>query len=64
MSVWARQAAAVLGLICAALAHAASPPVAIRTDDVDRFYRVYDAAHGLPTAQALQAGYLAPGSHR
>ena len=58
----ARQAAAVLGLICAALAHAASPPVAIRTDDVDRFYRVYDTAHGKPTAEVLQDDYLEPGS--
>ncbi|MDP9123416.1 MAG: DUF2268 domain-containing protein [Pseudomonadota bacterium] len=58
----ARQAAAVLGLICAAPAHAASPPVAIRTDDVDRFYRVYDTVHGKPTAEVLQSDYLQPGS--
>ena len=33
-----------------------------RTDDVDRFYEVYDAAHGQPTAAQLQSGYLDPGS--
>ena len=51
------------GLAGATLAHAAgAPPVVMRTDDVDRFYRVYDAAHGQPTAAQLQAGYLDPGS--
>lgn len=34
----------------------------VRTDDVDRFYRVYDATHGHPTAAQLQAQYLDPGS--
>lgn len=51
-------------LLAASLARAgalATPPV-VRTDDVDRFYRVYDEAHGLPTAEALQTGYLDPGS--
>jgi hypothetical protein len=66
MNSSARQAAAIVGLTCAAAAHAgdasASPQVPVRTDDVDRFYRVYDAAHGTPTAEALQAGYFAPAS--
>ena len=44
-------------------AHAVeAAPVVVRTDDVDRFYRVYDAAHGHPTAAQLQAQYLALGS--
>jgi hypothetical protein len=58
--------AAAAGLLCAALAHAtdsaAPAQVAVRTDDVDRFYRVYDTANGTPTIEALQGGYLDPGS--
>jgi hypothetical protein len=46
----------------ATLAYGAAPAVDMRADDVDRFYRVYDAAHGEPTAAQLQAGYLDPGS--
>jgi hypothetical protein len=55
-------------LLIAALAFAANParsavpgPV-IHIEDVARFYRVYDAAHGHPTAAALQRDYLDPGS--
>lgn len=43
----------------------ASPPTAgpvIRTDDVARFYKVYQAAHGHPTADALQRDYIDKGS--
>jgi len=60
----ARQALCLAALLAAGLARAGAPaaPVVIRTDDVDRFYRVYDEAHGQPTAEALQAGYLDPGS--
>ena len=60
----ARTAFVVATLLATGLARAAAPatPVTVRTDDVDRFYRVYDEAHGQPTAQALQAGYLDPGS--
>ncbi|HYP31257.1 MAG TPA: DUF2268 domain-containing putative Zn-dependent protease [Burkholderiaceae bacterium] len=59
-----RQALALAALLGAGLARAAAPaaPVVVRSDDIDRFYRVYDAAHGRPTAEALQAGYLDPGS--
>jgi hypothetical protein len=49
-----------IGAAIAAPAHA--PQVEIRTSDVDLFYRVYDAAHGAPTAAELQAGYLDAGS--
>ena len=59
-----RHAIVLATLLLAGLARAAAPdaPVVVHTDDVDRFYRVYDEAHGHPTAQALQAGYLDPGS--
>ena len=62
----ARTAFVVATLLATGLARAAAlapaAPVVVRTDDIDRFYRVYDQAHGQPTAQALQAGYLDPGS--
>jgi hypothetical protein len=38
----------------------ASP--AIHIEDVQRFYEIYDAAHGHPTASQLQHDYLDPGS--
>lgn len=64
---------AAAGLLLAMLgsAHQATPvrtaatgvPLpSVRIDDVTRFYAVYDQAHGKPTADALQAGYLGPGS--
>jgi hypothetical protein len=46
----------------------AAPPVekatvpVIETGDVDRFFKVYDAASGRPTAEALQLDYVDPGS--
>jgi hypothetical protein len=63
----------VIGLLaCAAISgvaqsrsSAASGPVAgpvIQIDDVERFYRVYDAAGGHPTADQLQRDYIDPGS--
>ena len=59
-----RPLACAAWLLVAAMARAAdaAPPVVVRTEDIDRFYRVYDAAHGQPSAEALQAGYLDPGS--
>lgn len=39
----------------------AAEPV-IETGDVDRFYKVYDAAGGRPAAEALQHDYVDPGS--
>lgn len=35
---------------------------AIHIEDVDRFYKVYDAAGGRPTAEQLQRDYIDPGS--
>ena len=43
-----------------ATAQAAAPEV--HTEDVDRFYKIYEAAHGHPTAEQLQRGYLDTGS--
>jgi hypothetical protein len=40
---------------------AAAPPV-IQTEDVTRFYRVYDHAGGHPSAELLDRDYLGPGS--
>jgi hypothetical protein len=34
----------------------------IHIEDVARFYKVYDAAHGHPTAEELQRDYIDPGS--
>jgi hypothetical protein len=57
----------VLATISGAGGVAASPvdkaaePV-IETGDVDRFYQVYDAAGGRPTAEVLQRDYVDPGS--
>ncbi|HEY6621642.1 MAG TPA: DUF2268 domain-containing putative Zn-dependent protease [Steroidobacteraceae bacterium] len=44
-----------------AAAHAPETPV-IHIEDVARFYKVYDAAYGHPTAQQLQSDYIDPGS--
>lgn len=35
---------------------------AVHIEDVDRFYKVYDAAGGRPTAEQLQRDYIDPGS--
>ncbi len=56
--------AAIPGTACSATAKAADTaagPV-IQTEDVDRFYKVYEAAGGHPTADQLQRDYLDPGS--
>ena len=34
----------------------------VRDEDADRFVAVYEAANGAPTAEALEAGYIVPGS--
>src|SRR6202167_5141890 len=63
---------AIIGLAYAAIPRVAqcansanSGPAAgpaIQIDDVDRFYKVYDAAGGHPTADQLQHDYIDPGS--
>src|SRR5687768_15924917 len=47
-------------------AHGASSPAAaspeIHIEDVERFYEIYDAANGRPTAEQLQRNYIGAGS--
>jgi hypothetical protein len=62
----------ICAIVCAAIPGAAqsatstaSDPAAgpvIQIEDVDRFYKLYDAAGGHPTADQLQHGYIDPGS--
>jgi outer membrane protein assembly factor BamB len=56
----------VLALVCVAMACAvrgAMPAaIEIRMEDVTRFYEIYEAAGGRPTAQQLQRDYLDPGT--
>jgi hypothetical protein len=56
--------AAISGAARNAASTAIDPGVGptIHTEDVDRFYEVYDIAGGHPTADQLQHGYLDPGS--
>lgn len=55
---------AALLLMTLGAASAAPQPTGpqILSSDVERFYRVYDAAGGAPTAAALQVGYIEGGS--
>lgn len=61
-----KRAALLFRLTPLALLAAAAPQPAqgpeIRTDDVARFYALYDAAGGKPTAEQLQRDYLDKGS--
>lgn len=41
---------------------AGDAPAEVRSDDVTRFFQVFDAARGRPDAQALRRGYLDAGS--
>jgi len=45
-----------------ATASNSAPGPVIHIEDVDRFYQVYDAADGHPTAERLQHDYIDPGS--
>lgn len=45
-----------------AAASAGTAAVEIQTEDVTRFYEVFEAAHGRPTSEQLQAGYLDRGT--
>lgn len=53
-----------LAMACpsASLSQAPSGTIELQTEDVARFYRVYEAANGRPTAAQLQRGYIDPGS--
>lgn len=69
---WTSTALAIAVVACMAAAPASpaaepTPPAptaspAIHIEDVQRFYEIYDAAHGHPTAGQLQHDYLDPGS--
>ena len=72
MMKWMSTALAIGAVACMATAQAspvaeqtptasAAAP-AIHIEDVRRFYEIYDAAHGHPTASQLQHDYLDPGS--
>ncbi|KQW43861.1 hypothetical protein ASD88_17080 [Pelomonas sp. Root662] len=67
MNSWVVVIALVLATTSSARGAAPSPienaagPV-IETGDVHRFYKVFDAAGGRPTARALQRDYIDPGS--
>jgi hypothetical protein len=59
-----RQAVLVLALSMPLLAASPASPRApqVHTEDVDRFFQVYDRAQGRPSAEVLDRDYLAPGS--
>ena len=55
--------ALIIGAACGAICARALGAVAdIHTEDVDLFYKIYDAARGHPTADQLQRDYLDAGS--
>lgn len=50
------------GAILSMLAFSASAEPVVSTSDVERFYAIYDAADGKPTAEQLQRDYLDQGT--
>ena len=54
--------AAVAGVAMGASSRQSQPRPVIQIEDVARFYKLYDATGGHPTADELQHGYLDPGS--
>jgi hypothetical protein len=54
--------AVVSAVLTVAAQSAPSAGIAIRTEDVARFYKIYEAAHGHPTAEQLQRDYIDAGS--
>jgi Predicted Zn-dependent protease (DUF2268) len=57
-----RIGALFVALVCAANVEAVDIEPAIHIEDVERFYKVYDAAAGRPTAEQLQHDYIDAGS--
>ena len=57
---------AFAGAAFSSTAHGAGTPAAaspeIHIEDVERFYRIYDAANGQPSAEQLQSDYIDAGS--
>src|SRR5580698_7103110 len=63
--IWLGVGLAGSGAAQSANSTASAPTVAapvIQIEDVERFYKVYDAASGHPTADQLQHDYIDPGS--
>ncbi|MDE2182406.1 MAG: lytic murein transglycosylase [Alphaproteobacteria bacterium] len=53
---------AAIAIACLALSAKAPGAPVIHIEDVARFYRIYDAAHGHPSAAVVQRDYLDSGS--
>ncbi|MFC3660372.1 gliding motility protein GldB-related protein [Luteimonas notoginsengisoli] len=62
LCVWSASLAAMAADAVYVPVRAATAGSVIQTTDVDRFYRVYDAAGGHPTAEQIQRDYLDQGS--
>jgi hypothetical protein len=63
MPILLRFATLLVAMLGPALAHAAVPKgPEILTQDVTRFYALYDATHGKPTVEQIERDYLAKGS--
>lgn len=61
-AMWAVRIAASVAAIMLVIPANAKPVVDVRTSDVDTFYRLYDAAHGAPSASVLQREYIDSGT--
>jgi hypothetical protein len=61
---WFMGAIACLAISCASQSTRSSPSAAIeiQTEDVTRFYNIYEATNGHPTAEQIQRDYLDPGT--
>jgi hypothetical protein len=59
---WGTLAVCVVAVWACGLCHAAAVLPTFETEDVARFVKVYEAAHGHPTAEQLERNYLRPGS--
>ena len=55
-------ACAAISLTAHGAGASSAPSPEIHIEDVERFYRIYDAANGHPTAEQLQRDYIDPGS--
>lgn len=61
-AAWLAGSVACLTASCAVLTNTSGATIEIQTEDVARFYDVYQAAAGRPTAEQIQRGYLDPGT--
>jgi hypothetical protein len=59
--LWTTVGFAAMAVSCAARLSPGSA-IEVRTDDVDRFFAVYEAAGGRPTGEQLQREYLDRGT--